>query len=468
MSQSSSDRIVSALEKWIAAAPAGAKLPASRALVADYGASPVTVQQALRVLAERGLVEARPGVGTFVLATRTTRPHDYRWQTAALGSNRRQLPEPSAAALRTPPNDVISLHSGYPDRALLPERLVRGALTRAARGEGAFSRPPIAGLPDLQAWFAGDLGKRTPAGINPPTASDVVIVPGSQSGLAALFRTLVGPGGQLIVESPTYWGAISAAAQAGVDLIPVSSGPAGPNPDDVDRALAETGARVFYAQPTYANPTGAQWSRELAAEILDVVVSRGAFLIEDDWAHDFAMSSQPSPIAVHDDGGHVIYLRSLTKSVSPAIRVAGIIARGPARDRVLADVAAQSMYVSGALQAAALDVVTQPAWRTHLRTMQAALASRRDLMVESLRTHAPSAHLDLVPDGGLNLWLQLPDHTDLAKVVRDCESDGLIVAAGDGWFPTEATGRFLRLNYSGPNPGAFDEAARILGRRLGD
>ena len=225
---------------------------------------------------------------------------------------------------------------------------------------------------------------------------------------------------------------------------------------------------MFYAQPTYSNPTGAQWDRDLADTVLGIVASHGAYVIEDDWAHDFGISSDPTPLALHDDGGHVVYLRSLTKSVSPSVRVAGLVARGPVRNRVLADVAAQSMYVSAALQTAAVDVVTAPGWQSHLRSVRNQLGARRDLLVESLRRHAPSAHLDAVPDGGLNLWLRLPDPIDVRALVRDCESDGLVVAAGDEWFPTEPTGPFLRLNYSGPNPGAFEDAAQILGRRLGD
>ncbi|MGB4136335.1 MAG: PLP-dependent aminotransferase family protein, partial [Microbacterium sp.] len=85
-----------------------------------------------------------------------------------------------------------------------------------------------------------------------------------------------------------------------------------------------------------------------------------------------------------------------------------------------------------------------------------------------LREHAPSARPEAVPRGGLNLWLRLPDDTDPTQVARDCEAQGLIVAAGDEWFPAEPAGRYLRLNYSGPNPGAFTDGARILGRVLGD
>jgi DNA-binding transcriptional MocR family regulator len=246
----------------------------------------------------------------------------------------------------------------------------------------------------------------------------------------------------------------------------VPTGPDGPDPAELDRAFAETGARLLYAQPTYANPTGVQWSTERAEQVLDVVRDHGAFLVEDDWARDFGISTTPRPVAAQDDAGHVVYLRSLTKSVSPALRIAAVIARGPARERILADRSAESLYVSGLLQAAALDVVTQPAWQTHLRGVREQLRARRDLLVDSLRTHAPGAHIDAVPPGGLNLWVRLPDGTDLDQLAQDCERAGVLIAPGAEWFPAEPAGAFVRLNYSGPNPSAFAEGARVLGEAL--
>jgi DNA-binding transcriptional MocR family regulator len=465
MDDGSSSRIAAALRERIAAASPGARLPSTRALVAHHRVSPVTVQKALRELTAKGLIESRPGVGTFVGAVRTARPTVYGWPTAALRSPRSRVPAISAA-MRSVPNDVIALHSGYPDRELLPERLVRAALTRAARGDTALSRPPVAGLPELQSWFAQELGSASPVGIAPPVPSDVVVLPGSQSGLSSVFRALIADGQPLLTESPTYWGAISAAAQAGVRIVPVPTGPDGPDPDELDRAFTETGARLFYAQPNYANPTGAQWTAERAEQVLDVVRHHGAFLVEDDWAHDFGISTEPRPVAARDDAGHVVYLRSLTKSVSPALRIAAVIARGPVRERILADRGAESMYVSGLLQAATLDVVTQPAWQTHLRRVRDQLRARRDLLVNSLHEHAPKALVDAVPSGGLNLWLRLPDGTDVTRLAQDCERAGVLIAPGAEWFPAEPAGSFIRLNYAGPNPSAFAAGARVLGEAL--
>ncbi|WZH51841.1 MAG: PLP-dependent aminotransferase family protein [Nocardioides alkalitolerans] len=465
MNDDSSARIVAALRGLVADAAPGSRLPSTRALVAEHQASPVTVQKALRTLAAQGLVESRPGSGTFVRAVRTVRPAEHGWQTAALRAAP-ALGSPVSATMRDVPNDVIELQSGYPARDLLPERLVRAALARAARADAALARSPVAGLPELQGWFATELARATPTGLTPPAPADVTVLPGSQSGLSSIFRSLVGADRPLLVESPTYWGALTAAASAGVRVVPVPSGPEGPDVDELVRAFGETGARAFYAQPSFANPTGARWTTTRSLEVLAVARAHGAFVVEDDWAHDFGIDADPTPLAVHDDGGHVVHLRSLTKSVSPALRVAAVVARGPARERIRNDRAAEAMYVSGVLQAAALDVVTQPAWRTHLRQLRGQLRSRRDLLVTSLRAHVPDAHLEQVPSGGLNLWVRLPDGTDVDRLARRCEADGLVIAAGREWFPAEPTGPYVRLNYAGPRPETFEEAMRVLGRNL--
>ena len=465
MINSSSENLVLILRDWITQAPAGTQLPSTRQLVAQHSLSPVTVQKALRTLIAQGLIESRPGIGTFVRSAPIARPYDYGWQTAALGIPRQKLPQVHASQ-RTLPNDFITLHSGYPDRELLPERLVKAAFSRVARSESVLQRTEPAGLPELQSWFAQELAEQTLPGLSAPTARDVIVLPGSQSGLGSIFRALVGEGHPMLIESPTYWGAILAAAQVGVSLIPIPAGPHGPDTHELDLAFERTGARAFYAHPNFANPTGVQWSPEVSERVLEIVKKRGAFLIEDDWAKDFGINADSSALAAREDSGHVIYLRSLTKSVSPAVRVAGLIVRGPARERILADNQAQSMYVSGPLQAVALDVVSQPGWRTHLRSLRQQLENRRDLLIDALARHVPEAHLQQIPPGGLNLWVQLPDGTDLRRLERECEARRLAIAPGASWFPAEESGQYLRLNYSGPNPGAFDEAGRILAEAL--
>jgi DNA-binding transcriptional MocR family regulator len=473
MSDSSSGRLAAELREWASGRAPGTRLPSTRTLAREHGVGPVTVQDALRKLTAEGIVESRPGVGTFIAAadrSRRIRPTDWSWQVGALGEAPAQS-SPSAGVLRPVPVDAIALHNGFPDRDLLPEKQVHQALIRAARSDAAVTAAPRSGVGELRGWFAHELAAEAPVDVSPVTATDVTVLPGTQSGMSAIFRAVVGPGEPVVFESPTYWGAVLAAAKSAVRLVPLPTGRRGPDPTELDRVLTRTGARLFYAQPRFANPTGAVWSPDIRSRVMEVMARHGAFLIEDDWAHDFTIGeTDPDatlpPLAAGDDSGRVIYLRSLTKSLSPALRVGAVIARGPVRERILGNVGASAMYVSPLLQAAALDVLGTPAWRAHLRDLPERLRHRRDLLVSAVRKHLPDVELQGVPTGGLSLWVRLPDATDLDRLVAGCEARGVMIASGDDLFPAEPTGSFLRLNFSGPEPGRFDTAARILGEVL--
>lgn len=459
---SSAERIATELRAQIASAAAGTRIPATRQLTERFAASPVTVQQAVRLLVREGLVESRPGAGTFVRPSAPAPRADFAWQTAALG------PVPSDAGtvgstLQDAAGDAIALHSGYPTDDLLPVRAVRAAIARASRSRSAVDRPPQAGLPELRTWFAHEVAEAAPSGGAAPSAADVQVMPGGQSALSSVFRALARPGDAVLMESPGYWGAIAAARQAGLTVVPLPRERSTGAVDTVvlTEAFERTRARLFYAMPHFANPTGGVWSPREAARILAVVRENGAFLIEDDWAHDFALDTPVRPLVAQDADGHVVYVRSLTKSVSPAIRIAAVIARGPAGSRIRTDRVIDGLYVSGVLQTAALDVVTAPGWAAHGRRMRDQLRQRRDALATLVDSHLPGT-LTALPAGGLNLWLRLPDGADAEGFAARAASRGVLVSPGAEWFPAEPTGPFVRLNYSGPDPSRFEEATRIL------
>jgi DNA-binding transcriptional MocR family regulator len=462
---SSAARIADELRAEVARLRAGAALPSTRTLTARYSASPVTVQQAVRMLVREGLVESRPGAGTFVRHAHPAPRADYGWQTASLGAIRSDVGY-VGSTMQTAPDDVIALHSGYPSDDLLPVRAVQAALARAARSRSALDRPPASGLAELRSWFAQEVAEASSAGGAAPTAADVIVMPGGQSALSSVFRALARPGESIVMESPGYWGAIAVARQAGLEVVPVPRDGDAVDPVVLAEAFERTRARLFYAMPHFANPTGATWPAQQASAILDVVRANGAFLIEDDWAHDFALDTVVRPLAAQDADGHVVYVRSLTKSVSPAVRIAAVIARGPALSRIRTDRVVDGLYVSGVLQTAALDVVTAPGWAPHVRRMQEQLRSRRDALAGLVQRMLPAGTLTAVPRGGLNLWLRLPPGVGSAAVVDACARDGVLISPGEEWFPAEATGGFVRLNYSGPNPSRFEEAVAVIARHL--
>lgn len=468
MSDDSSVRIARHLRSAAAAADAGTRLPSTRSLAVRFGAGPVTVQRALAQLVAEGVVETRSGSGTFVRKRPVVEAvPDVSWQTAALGPERSGTPA-IGSTMRQIPHDTIAMHSGYPDAELLPLREVRSAFVRIAKRDEAFARPPTAGLPELRRWFVDDLGA------DGWRDTDAVIASGGQAALAATFRALTTPGDAIVMESPTYWGAISAARQAGLVIVPVPRTEGAPSAADLDDAFGSSGARVVYVQPTFANPTGDVWSPAQRDAVLSVVRDHRAFVVEDDWAHDFAMDGPaPSPLVNADRDGHVLYIRSLTKSLSLSVRVAALIARGPVRARIENALTVSDLYVAPILQAVALDVVSRPAWRTHLTRLRRTLQVRRDALLGALATGAPMIEVGAVPRGGLNLWAALPAYTtdghptDPDIVAARALAAGLSIAPGGEWFPAEPTGPYVRLNFAAASPDRYPDAVDILTNSLG-
>ena len=420
------------------------------------------MQRAVQRLVAEGLVETRPGAGNYVARPRLVRQADFGWQTTALGEARTDADAIGTTMAPVTP-DTIAMHSGYPVDELLPSRLVRSALHRVARSATSLQRPPVAGDRELRALFARDLAPVGDARGHAASVDDVIITPGGQSALSSVFRALAVPGDAIVMESPTYWGAIAAARQAGLRIIPVARGTAAPLASDLDDAFASSGARLFYAQPHFANPTGTLWNTDERRAILNVIRARGVYLVEDDWARDFAIDTDVSALVAEDTDGHVIYIRSLTKSLGPAIRVGAVIARGPALARIQVDRTVDDLYVSSVLQSAALDVLSDPGWKSHLRRLRSDLRARRDELARLVVAQWGSEALTQVPRGGLNLWVRLPDRVDVRALAARSARAGVILAPGNDWFPTEPTGSFIRLNYSGARIEQFESAVATVG-----
>jgi DNA-binding transcriptional MocR family regulator len=455
-------RVAQDLRRLADAAGPGARLPSVRELTARHHASPVTVTEAIRGLVAQGLIETRSGRGTFVAARDTARrPPDLSWQTIALGP-RRPGEDELQALLALPPSSAIPLSGGYLDPDLQPTAALGAALARAARQPASWQRGPAEGREDLRAWFARESG----AGLRP---DEIVICQGGQAALSSTLRALTTPGDTLLVESPTYLGALAAAHAAGLKVVPVPVDADGVRPDQLVLAFERTGARLFYCQPLYANPHGATLAPERRARVAEAVRDAGAFLIEDDYARDLAIDGDPPPpLAADDPDGHVIYLRSLTKSAAPGLRIAALGARGPLAARLRAARLLDDLFVAGPLQQATLELVTAPAWARHHRTLRKELRNRREGLLSALGRHLPSLIPERIPRGGLHLWVRLPDGTDEVALVTAAAARGVTVVAGRPWYAAEPPAPHLRLTYAAAPPQLMDEAVRRLRAALGE
>ncbi|MFE3449277.1 PLP-dependent aminotransferase family protein [Nonomuraea sp. NPDC059194] len=438
---SSIAQIAAMLREEIAGRQPGDRLPSSRELMRRHGVSPVTVSRAIGQLAAEGRVVTRPGSGAFVAPrpARINEVSDLSWQTVALGD--RVIDDSGVTALLTaPPEDVIPLTGGYLNPATRPDRQLSAAASRAVKRPDAWAMPPLTGVPELRAWFARQAGGEV-------TAADALIVSGGQAALSHAFRALAAPGTTVLMETPTYPGAMAAAKAAGLRTAAVPMDPGGVLPDLLAEAFAVTGARVFYCQPTLHNPTGATLTDERRQQVLQVARAHNAFVIEDDYAR-YLTEHAPTPMIALDRYGTVVHIGSLTKILAPSLRLAAVIARGPAARRLRASQLVESFFVARPLQETALEFVSSPAWPRHLAAVHAELATRRTALLTALAALLPEAEPHLVPRGGMHVWVRLPPYVDEDALVEEARRNGVQVSPGRIYYPAEPPGPRLRLTHS--------------------
>lgn len=426
--------------------------------MAELGVSPATVRAAVGELVRAERIETISGSGTFILPapTASTDDGDRGWQDSVLAPHRLDIDFPGPLRATSTP-DTIDLASGYPDATLQPISLLSKAMRDAARRPGTFGRAPSDGLEPLRAWFAAEL--------HPQRHHDVLITAGGQSALSLIFRSVALPDDNVVMESPTYIGAIAACRAAGLMPVGVSSDDAGVRIEQLEAVVKATGARLVYLQPRFHNPTGARLATERRAPLMDLAERYGLILIEDDWLYDLDdPATRHRPLASNDPNGHVIHIRSLSKSVAPSMRIAGIASSGVIAERLKATRAVEDFFVSPILQETALNVVTSTGWTRHVRSLRNELRARQDALQSAVETILePSS----APSGGpLHLWIRLPPHLDSLTVRDTALRHGVSIIAGNQWYPSDPPSTHIRLsNASAPTPQIIEGADR-LGRAI--
>lgn len=453
MNNDSAPSFVETLRAIALSVPEGHRLPASRELVRSHRVSATTVSRALARLVVEGIVEVRVGDGAYRVAPpRPGTSIDTAWQHERFsGRVDHMVPvrgDVGASGLRSilepTPTGGIDLATGYLHQSHRPDRALGLALGRAARRPAAWGTGPAHGLASLREWFGADF-------VSPVAPGDVVVTSGGQSALAVTLRALAEPGDPLLVEAPTYPGILSAARGASLRPLPFVTGPDGPDLDQVDRMLGRSTAAVVVLQPRHHNPTGATLGDRQRTDLLALAARHRAFVVEDDYARwlGHTWPSGPAPTLLdQDDSGRVVTLRSLTKALSPSLRIGAVVARGEARDRILSTHVSDHFFISRVMQEAALDFVSSAAWTTHQRALGRELAARRRIVLDALDRHLPSGIGAAAPHGGYFVWLDIAATGMADRQVQDaCLSQGVRVTAGGAYF-TEAIGSHLRLSYA--------------------
>lgn len=452
----------------------GARLPPTRDLARQLKVNRNTVVAAYDTLVADGWVESHTGKGTFLVArperdsTPTLDDADDAWFTAF--SRTADLTAASGLqsiyrlAIAT---EGIPFVGSYPAAELLPADAFREALDEALRRDGSsiLAYGPTAGHPPLRETIAAAMRE---AG-SPVGPADLLITNGAQQAVELVFRAFVDSGDAVVVEEPTYTGALSALTALGARVVGVPGDDEGIRADLLELALERHRPRLMYLQPTFHNPTTREMSAARRNDVLAIAARHRCPVVEDDWAGDLRFEGHGVPtLHALDRGRHVIYLSTFSKKLLPALRIGWVAAPPRVLERLVELKRLEDCGTSPLLQAA-LDVfVRGGGLASHLSRVRPAYLARRDAMLAALARHFPSEATWTRPRGGLFLWLALPAGFDGHELFVAARQHGVLYSRGE-LFHSDGTGtNALRLAYSAAAPEQIETGIEILGRLVAE
>lgn len=482
----------------------GDRLPAIRKLALELGRHRDTVALAYEQLAREGWVSARVGRGTFVSDSVTARVAARRGladerpasragaevdagsgagldaepgagsgsivsidarERAARGSARtsardgiRPMRAPTTlsapvealiALENTRPryatgDDVVALHKLIPDARFYPVEAFRECMDAALAEDGPelFSYASPEGDPRLRRAMVGRL-RRQGLALSP---DELVLCHGASQGISLALRLFTSPGDQLAVEVPTYANVLSACAGLGLGTVCVPMDDDGPDLEALDRVLARPEVKAFYTIPSFHNPLGTTSSLARRHGVLELAGRHGVPVIEDGFEMDLRFRGEEIPsLAALDDAGLVVLLFSFSKSLFPGIRVGSISARGRALEGLVALKHATDLSDALPIQAALARFVESGAYDEHLGRMRSLLRARHEAMEAVLTSEMPEGTRWTRPDGGYQLWLELPFEVDTRDVLADAARAGVLFSPGTLFMPDARPSRGMRL-----------------------
>ncbi|WP_142850484.1 PLP-dependent aminotransferase family protein [Telmatospirillum sp. J64-1] len=451
----------------------GARLPPIRHLAQKLRINPMTVAKAYKELAEGGLTEARKGGGTFVSKPAAgnpeeTEPREDEADEKTPGEAEGSLTARLFELARAP--GVIGFTANYPGPDESDVAVFRNHIAALASDPAAdrfFRYDPPNGRQWLREEISAFLLEAHGFVARP---GDIMITSGGQQAIDLVARTRLRPGDEVILERPTYFGAINAFKQAGARLLEVPLEQDGPDLDVFERLLRERRPRLAYLNPTFQNPTGITTSLAKRKAILALLREHGVPLLEDDPNSDLRFRGDPVPSfhALREEGDCIYYARGFGKAFLPGIRLGFLLAPERFRNALALAKTTTDLQSNAFMQGALASWLSAGEWRRVLPRLVAIYAQRQEKLVAALRANMPPEVSFQQPEGGLSLWVTLPPSADNRHVYYRAVHRGVAFAAGHVFYASRPENGSLRLSFGLVPDDLVEEGGRRLGSLLKD
>lgn len=359
--------------------------------------------------------------------------------------------------------EVVSLAGGMPPPDCLPLDLLsdiagRLVLTDAASSLQYGSAQGDALLRESVVEVAEASGVRT-------HAADVVVTTGSQQALDLLARILLDPGDVVMVESPTYVGALGVFRSYEATVHHVATDADGMSPEDLRDAVAfhrAAGRRVkmLYIVPNHGNPSGVTTPAARRDGLVEAAADLGVLLVEDDPYSLLGFDGGPdaSMHARHPQG--VVHLGSFSKTLAPGLRVGFAVAPPAVRDKLVLAAESAVLCPSAFSQRVVATYLREHPWREHVKGLRVMYRERCDAMITALRRHLPEGRWQ-APSGGFFVWVRLPQ-VDTAALLPRAVNARVAFVPGSAFFADDGGRDHARLSFCLPPPADIAEGVRRL------
>ncbi|WP_301859491.1 PLP-dependent aminotransferase family protein [uncultured Megasphaera sp.] len=346
--------------------------------------------------------------------------------------------------------EVISFAGGLPAPELFPLEEMKKVDVEILNKEGkqAVQYGTTEGYLPLREKIAGRMKKAFQADC---TADEILITSGSQQGLSMLAQIFLNKGDIVLVESPTYLGAITAFGLCGPQFIEVPTDDKGIIIEELKKILAEYGDRVrmMYVIPEFQNPTGITWPLERRKAFMEVVSQYDFPVLEDDPYGELRYDGEAVPsLKSMDTKGNVIFLGSFSKIFMPGLRVAWMVADPEIIHKAVMLKQALDLQSSSFAQRQASYYMDMYDLDAHVDTIKALYAKRRNLMCDCMKQYFPENVTFTYPEGGLFTWVTLPEGIDAKAMMPKVVAKKVAYVPGGPFYPNGGNANHFRLNYS--------------------